>query len=304
MGSISTNNINPDEAVACGAAVQAAILSGQFNENNIVGNALVRVLSEVTPLSLGLRIHGEIMAVIIPRNTIIPTKMEDVFTTSYDNQTQVSIPVYEGERKKAIHNNLLGKFVLEIPPAPLGVPKISVCFEIDDEGMLHVSAKEKSNEINNRVTIINDKGRLSKKEIERMISEANKYKAQDEMYRNKVEARHALEQHAYNMRNAVNDKDISSRLSPEDKKKINDAIDFVLKWLEVNMDAEQEAFHNNRNILSSVFDPIFLNMLKKEDSAHSSGSSNNGKKRLLLTLAKYALKIAISAAPLIVDMAL
>ncbi|RDX73429.1 Heat shock cognate 70 kDa protein 2, partial [Mucuna pruriens] len=278
-------NINADEAVAYGAAVHASMLNGQFDEK--VQNTLLR---EVIPLSLGLQEDGGIL---------IPTKMEDVFTTHLDNQTNVLIHVYEGERKTTRDNNLLGKFVLEIPLAPRGVPQISVCFELDDEGILHVSAREKSREINKRVTIINDKGRLSKEEIERMISDAKKYKDKDEIYKKKVEARHVLENHAFSMRRVINDKEISLKLSPEDKKNIDDAIEYTLKLLEVSVVAEQKDFDNLQNILSSVFDPIFVNMIKREDNGMPPGvvdgsGSNNEKKRLLLILAKYTLQALYS----------
>ncbi|TKY64893.1 Heat shock cognate 70 kDa protein [Spatholobus suberectus] len=287
-------SINADEAVAYGAAVHASVLSGEFSEK--VQNTLLR---EVTPLSLGLETDGGIMKIIIPRNTVIPTKMEDVFTTHLDNQINILIHVYEGERQTTRDNNLLGKFVLEIPPAPRGVPQISVCFELDDEGILHVSAKEKSKEINRKVTIINDKGRLSKEEIERMISEAEKYKAKDETYRKKVEARHALERHAYNMRNAINSEAISLKLSLGDKEKINDAIDCALQWLEVSVDAEKEHFDNMRRYISSIFDPIIVKMIKGEDNgvppgAVGSSGSSNGKKRLLSILANFALQAVYS----------
>ncbi|RDX83549.1 Heat shock cognate 70 kDa protein, partial [Mucuna pruriens] len=206
-------NIHADEAVAYGAAIHASILSGQFSDK-----FQKPLLREVTPLSLGLQEEGGIMKIIIPRNTLIPAKMEHVFTTHRDNQTNVLIHVYEGESKITRDNNLLDKFVLQIPPARRGVPQIKVCFEVDDESILHVTATEKSMGITSNVTIINDKGRLSKEEIERMISEAEKYRAEDEMFRKKVEARHVIE-----------DKEISLKLSLKDKRKINNAIDYALQ---------------------------------------------------------------------------
>ncbi|RZB54157.1 heat shock cognate 70 kDa protein 2-like [Glycine soja] len=287
--------INADEAVAYGAAVHASMLNGEFSEK--VQNALIW---EVTPLSLGLQKEGGIMKVIIPRNTSIPTKMEDVFTTHLDNQINILIHVYEGERQITRDNNLLGKFVLEIPPVPRGVPQIIVCFEVDDEGILHVSAKENSLGINNKVAVINDKGRISQEEIKRMISEAEKYKAEDEMYRKKVEARHALEKDVYNIRNAINYKGISLKLSPEDKEKINDAVDRALEWLEVRVDAEKEDVDMIRGTLSSVFDPIMVKMIKGEDNGAPPGTvassgSNSGKNRLLSILAKFAFQAVCSS---------
>ncbi|XP_061374411.1 heat shock cognate 70 kDa protein 2-like [Gastrolobium bilobum] len=290
-------SINADEAVAYGAAVQAFRLSSsEFNEK-------VNHVCEVTPLSLGVKINGGIMKVMIPRNTIFPTKMEHVFTTHFDNQIIILIHVYEGERQITSGNNLLGEFELEIPPAPRGVPQINVSFQIDDDGILHVSATEKLNGINKKVVIINDKGRLSMEEIKRMIREAEKYKAGDEEYLKKVKARNALEKYAYNMRNAINNKEISLKLSQQDKKRINSAIDMALGWLEVNVVAEQEDFDKIRSVLSSVFDPIIMKMIKDEDddgvppggTVVAGSDMNNKKNRLLSILGKFAFEAVISA---------
>ncbi|KAG5096171.1 hypothetical protein JHK84_051759 [Glycine max] len=276
--------INADEAVAYGAAVYASMLNGEFSEK--VQNTLPR---EVTPLSLGFQVEGGIMKVIIPRNTSIPKKMEDEFTTHFDNQTNILIHVYEGESQRTRDNNLLGKFVLEIPPVPRGVPQIIVCFEVDDEGILHVYAVDNSSGIAEKVTIINDKGRLSEKEIERKISEEEKYRAKDEMYRKKVEARHALEKYAYNLRNAINDKGIRLKLSPEDKEKINDAVDRALRWLEVTVDAEKEDVDEIRGFLSSILSCILSCI----------ASSNNKKTFWLKDLRKFALKAVFLAGEII-----
>ncbi|GAU42343.1 hypothetical protein TSUD_287770 [Trifolium subterraneum] len=276
--------INADEAVAYGAAVQASILSGEFNEK-------VQVLKEVIPLSLGLETHGGIMKIIIPRNTTIPTKKEHIFTTHFNNQTNILIHVYEGERQTTRDNNLLGKFVLEIPPAPAGIPLIKISFQIDDDGILHVATSEKISGVNKKVKIISDKGRLSKEEIERMIKEAEKYKEEDKRYRMKVEARNALEKYAYNISNAINDKEISSKLSSKDKKVINEAIDSVLMWLDVNVVAEQRDFEYYRTLLSNVFDPIIVKMINDEEN-----NVDIKKNRWSSLLAKYAFRIGCSAA--------
>ncbi|CAL8317311.1 unnamed protein product [Lota lota] len=250
-GKEPSRGIHPDEAVAYGAAVQAGVLSGEEDTGDLV-------LLDVCPLTLGIETVGGVMTKLIPRNTVVPTKKSQIFSTASDNQPTVTIKVYEGERPLTKDNHLLGTFDLTgIPPAPRGVPQIEVTFEIDVNGILRVTAEDKGTGNKNKITITNDQNRLTPEDIERMVNDAERFADEDKKLKERIDARNELESYAYSLKNQIGDKEkLGGKLSDEDKETIEKAVEEKIEWMESHQDSDLEEFQAKKKELEEIVQPI------------------------------------------------
>jgi L1 cell adhesion molecule like protein len=250
-------SVNPDEAVAYGAAIQAAILTGE-KSNKL--NAMV--LLDVTPLSLGVETQGKVMSVVIPRNTTIPVRRTEPFTTTENNQTELTVNVFEGERTSTAGNNLLGSFTLTgILAARRGDPQIDISFDLDANGILRVTAKDKVTGKQNNITIQNNRGRLSDEQIREMIDEAEKNKVKDKEFQEKVHARNELEGYLFSLQSGISE---VAAIKKEDRESVENVISEVLNWLDTESEqADKEDIEAKRRLVESIYNPVIARLYGK-----------------------------------------
>ncbi|TRY74520.1 hypothetical protein TCAL_00753 [Tigriopus californicus] len=276
-GKEPSRGVNPDEAVAYGAAIQACILSG-----GDCGDTQM-VLLDVNPLSLGIETVGGVMSKLIPRNNVVPSKKSQIFSTAADNQDTVTIKVYEGERPMTKDNHLLGSFDLTgIPPAARGVPQIEVTFEIDANGILQVSAKDKGTNNENKITITNDNNRLTEDEIQQMIEDAEKFAEEDKLLKERTDAKNELEQYAYTLKRQIDDKEqLGGKISDEEKEQITTIVDEKLDWLKENEESDADGFKAAKKEIEDIAQPIIAKLYQggappPTDEEDDGSDSNHG----------------------------